>query len=299
MLKYRPSSMQVLRPDRHHQSGFTLIEAVIVIVITGILAGIVAVFITKPVQGYVDSVRRAELTDAADVALRRITRDVRLALPNSLRVSGNTCIELIMTKSGGRYRDSHNDGTTPTTSGNSLTDPTKVIFDVMGTYSPGNPATSIASATAPADYIVVLNWGVAPLDAYSGGNRVAVAASAVNTITLNTTTALNPYTTTLASSLLGYQNARFQVVPGNEKAVSYVCTGGELRRYKAYGFNTTQSCPPSGTGALLAGSATAQPKASCTISYSSGLLSINLTLTDTPSSESVTMFQQIHVDNAP
>jgi hypothetical protein len=32
-------------------------------------------------------VRRAELTDQADVALRRITRDIRLALPNSLRVT--------------------------------------------------------------------------------------------------------------------------------------------------------------------------------------------------------------------
>jgi MSHA biogenesis protein MshO len=292
-------SMHMLSPDRHPQSGFTLIEAVMVIVITGILAGIVAVFITKPVQGYVDSVRRAELTDAADVALRRITRDVRLALPNSVRVSGNTCIELIMTKAGGRYRDSHNDGSS---GGNSLTDPTKVKFDVMGA-SAGNPATSMASSTAPADYIVVLNWGVAPLDAYSGGNRVAVAApdpvDQDTTIKLNTTTATNPYTTTLASSLLGYQNARFQVVPGSEQAVSYVCGGGELRRYKGYGFHTTQSCPPSGTGALLAGSATSEPKAACAISYASGLLAINLTLTDTPSAESVTMFQQIHVDNAP
>lgn len=263
-----------------------------VIVITGILAGIVAVFITKPVQGYVDSVRRAELTDAADVALRRITRDVRLALPNSLRVSGNTCIELIMTKAGGRYRDSHNDGST---GGNSLTVYPNVIFDVMGT-SAGNPATSIASS---GDYIVVNNVGTSPLDAYSGGNRVPVANSGTNTITLNTTPAVNPYTTTLATYLLGYQNARFQVVPSSEKAVSYVCTGGELRRYAGYGFNTTQSCPPTGTGALLAGSATAEPKATCTIGYTSGLLSINLTLTDTLSTESVTLFQQIHVDNTP
>ena len=40
--------------------------------------------------------RRAELTDAADVALRRMTREIRQALPNSLRVSGN-CIEFIAT----------------------------------------------------------------------------------------------------------------------------------------------------------------------------------------------------------
>jgi MSHA biogenesis protein MshO len=39
--------------------GFTLIEMIMVIVITGILAGMVAVFIAKPVEGYADSVRRA------------------------------------------------------------------------------------------------------------------------------------------------------------------------------------------------------------------------------------------------
>ena len=40
-------------------AGFTLVEAIMVIVITGILAGMVAVFIKAPVDGYVDSVRRA------------------------------------------------------------------------------------------------------------------------------------------------------------------------------------------------------------------------------------------------
>ncbi|HJW54946.1 MAG TPA: prepilin-type N-terminal cleavage/methylation domain-containing protein, partial [Burkholderiaceae bacterium] len=68
-----------------HQ-GFTLLEAIIVIAITGIIAAVVAVFIVKPVQGYVDSARRAEMTDTADTALRRISRDLHLALPNSVRV---------------------------------------------------------------------------------------------------------------------------------------------------------------------------------------------------------------------
>ncbi|MFA6270798.1 MAG: type II secretion system protein, partial [Candidatus Paceibacterota bacterium] len=80
---------------RRPSAGFTLVEAVVAIVITGILAGIVAVFIASPVQGYVDSVRRAELTDAADVALRRMMRDIRLALPNSLRVTSAGGVDYI------------------------------------------------------------------------------------------------------------------------------------------------------------------------------------------------------------
>ena len=62
--------------------GFTLIEMIMVIVITGVIAGMVAVFIKGPVDSYFDMARRAELTDIADTAMRRMTRDIRLALPN-------------------------------------------------------------------------------------------------------------------------------------------------------------------------------------------------------------------------
>ena len=98
--------------SRRQLRGFTLVEMIVVIVITGIIGGIVAIFIRAPVQGYVDSARRAEMTDIADTAMRRISRDLRLALPNSVRVTSTcsgptTCyVEFIPTTGGGRYRDS-------------------------------------------------------------------------------------------------------------------------------------------------------------------------------------------------
>lgn len=75
-----------LIPHRYH-GGFTLIEMIVVMVITGILGGMVALFIRGPVQGYVDSARRAGMTDIADTALSRITRDIRTAAPNSVWIS--------------------------------------------------------------------------------------------------------------------------------------------------------------------------------------------------------------------
>ena len=69
---------------RTRNCGFTLIEAIVVIVITGIIASMVAVFIRTPVDGYLDAERRAGLTDIADTAVRRMARDIRLALPNSV-----------------------------------------------------------------------------------------------------------------------------------------------------------------------------------------------------------------------
>ena len=285
---------------RQPNCGFTLIEMIMVIVITGILAGIVAVFITKPVQGYADSVRRAELTDAADVALRRMTRDVRLALPNSLRtVAGG--FEFIMTKSGGRYRE-ETDGST---CGNFIysTDidcapgvetASENDFDVLGAM----PAIS------GGDRIVVYNLGAGypPADAYAGGNVATVDGT--NPVP-NPVPLVSPNPFPAQSPPLPSPDARFQVVGSADLVVRYTCAGGVLTRFAGCSLATPSDCTGVGAGAVLAGSASAEPKASCTIDYRSaatgrsGWLLVTLTLTDTPSGESVSLFQQIHVDNAP
>src|SRR3979490_3088781 len=99
----------MLCPERHLRSerGVTLIEMVMVIAITAIIAGAVAVFISRPVEGYADAARRAEMTDIADTARRRMTRDLRTPLSNSIRittVSGVVSLEYLQGSGGGRYR---------------------------------------------------------------------------------------------------------------------------------------------------------------------------------------------------
>jgi MSHA biogenesis protein MshO len=70
-------------------TGFTLIELVMVIVLIGALASVASVFIAGPVGGFIDTNRRAELTDIAATALQRMSREIHHALPNSVRVSNN------------------------------------------------------------------------------------------------------------------------------------------------------------------------------------------------------------------
>ena len=61
---------------RSPRSGATLVELVVVLTITSVLAGGMAGFLTKPLEAYQDLSRRAALVDAAEGALRRIARDV-------------------------------------------------------------------------------------------------------------------------------------------------------------------------------------------------------------------------------
>ncbi|MFN4360246.1 MAG: type II secretion system protein [Hylemonella sp.] len=288
------------RPSLRRMAGFTLVESVIVIVITGILAAVVAIFIRAPVQGYFDTVRRAELTDQADLALRRITRDVRLALPNSVRVTtagGVHYIEFIMTRSGGRYRDV-SDGST---GGDflSFSNAADLSFDVHG------PMPAI---TPGLDFLVVFNLGPgnAPANAYANGdacancNRARITGVAGNTVTLGS----NPFAS--QAPPLSSPNGRFQVVPGDVRAVTYSCpvagaAAGNLSRNWNYGFFALQPTPPAGNQALLA------TGANCAVSYAPaiggrhGLLEIRLSLSAGTGAavETVTLQQQIRVDNAP
>ena len=270
--------------------GFTLIEAVMVMVITGILAAMVAVFIVSPTKGYLDTARRADMTDAADTALRRLAREVRLALPNSVRVGsagGINYLEFIMTSAGGRYRAS-GDGST---GGNILdfTNASNKTFDVLG------PAPAFSAN----DYIVVYNLGTgySPADAYEGLNRAQVSSVAGHTVTLTT----NPFAA--ETPPLPSPSDRFQVVPSGTQAVTYACpvsTAGNVTRYWHYGFNVTPVFPPSGgSSAVAMSNTTCEVGYAQNVSFRNALLYVKLNVIDSASGESVSVFEQIHVDNSP
>lgn len=284
------------------QGGFTLIEAIVVIAITGIIGGIVAVFIKLPVQSYVDSAARAELTDIADTALRRIARDVRVALPNSIRLGGTaqfSGIEFLPTKTGGRYLAAE-DGQASTAKVLDFVNG-DLYFTVVGPM-PAAPLT----ITPGTDSIVVYNLGTGfgSSDAYASASTTAnvAAVDAVNgqVITLKS----NPFSS--QSPAMGSPGRRFQVIT---TPVMYGCNlaAKTLTRYSNYPISATINVPPvvppGYTGmvsALIATNVTA-----CGANYvalantHSALLGINLTLQRPNTTETVTLSHQVHVDNVP
>ena len=68
------------------EHGFTLVELVIVIMVTGIIAGIFAMQFGPALQNYLAVGRRANLTHLADTALQRMVNEIHTAVPNSLRL---------------------------------------------------------------------------------------------------------------------------------------------------------------------------------------------------------------------
>lgn len=288
--------------------GFTLVEVIMVLTITAILAAGVAVFLRKPVEGYFDLARRTELSDIADTVVRRISRDLHLALPNSVRVvpTDASCLEFIPTVNGGRYRadvDSAGGGNVFNTSA-ALSQ-----LDVLGPLSPLNPVPILN------DRVVVYNLGITGADAYASDNMAIVAAG--------TTTALINFSPAFQFPFASPGN-RFHVISGSEQSVFYVCAtaGGGPVGIDAVGngngvlYRLTRTitaaapatCPviPAGTPIL------AQNLSVCQFVYANGvagvterygLVSMRLGITKKTQvandSETVNIYHEVHVNNVP
>lgn len=77
-----------LRPSRPTiEPGFTLIELVITIVVVGIIAGVLFPVIYYGAESYRQQTARVELLSRGRMAMERITREVRQAVPNTVRIS--------------------------------------------------------------------------------------------------------------------------------------------------------------------------------------------------------------------
>ena len=269
------------------QRGFTLIELVMVIVIMGVVGATLAVFMRAPVDAYVDSGRRAALTDLADTTVRRMARDIARALPNSLRTPSTQCVEFIPTRTGGRYRAEPDSGVAGSQAAAVLD---FTVADTSFNMLANNAFLPAEQRIVANDVVVVYNLGIFGADAYAGDNSAVVSgvvAGAESTITI----AAKQFPLASGSN-------RFHVVPGNEKIVSFACSGGKLLRSSDHAY--ANSCPTSGaTVAVLANNVSA-----CNFVYNSAdlqrnsLVQMTITLTDS-SGDSVNLYHEVHVGNTP
>lgn len=285
-----------MRPTRlkctERQRGLTLIEMIVAMIIVAIVVGI-TIFFVSPLQLAVDTTTRAELTDIADNALQRIRRDVRLALPNSVRAT-STAIEFIPLRTAARYR-AESSGLCVVGNNDNLE------FGVAdGCFKSIGPIPDAGTVTT-SDFLVLNNYGegfsgAANQDAYAGGNRRQISAPGVVGQTVN-------YTAGSAFSRNQHDSPgkRFYVVT---TPVSYVCdlAAKEIRRYESYGFNAGQVVPPGGTSTLLASNVS-----DCEFEYLQnvapmvGLLTMRITLSKAiaTGTQTVRLYHAVHINNVP
>lgn len=272
---------------RVYSRGFTLVEMIIAIVITGILVGIVGMFGRRQIDAYIDVSNRVELADAADTALRRIARDLQSALPNSVRQSGNSYLEYVPIRDAGRYRADFGGGASddPLDFGSNA----DASFDVFG------PPVTIRTG----DQLVIFNLGQTGSDVYAGtSRRTATPGVALSKVSFTPGGTQFP---------LASPQSRFQIVGG---PVTYECNvaQGTLVRHWCYDFQPIQ---PTAFGSLPAHAACAAEQSAvlvsdvafCSFNYSTavsqrnGLVVLRLSLSR--NGETVELLHQVDVLNTP
>ena len=95
------------------QNGFTLIEIIVSIIIVGIVSATVSQIIGRYLENYDAVSRRTLMQTAAQLAVERISREVRHALPNSICIdNGGACVStpqnkmyFVSIKDAGYYQD--------------------------------------------------------------------------------------------------------------------------------------------------------------------------------------------------
>jgi len=104
----KPLLKKYMTSKKTKVSGFTLLELIIVIIILGVMSVGIASFIKLSTQTYLNVNERDELLSSARFAVERLNREVRNAVPNSVRINSNAtteCLEFIPIKASTTYID--------------------------------------------------------------------------------------------------------------------------------------------------------------------------------------------------
>lgn len=294
----------------HSSGGFTLVELVMVIALAGVVAVMISTVLSNPLSSFVDQSRRAELVDQAAGALNRMSRDVRLAVPNSLRVSADgQAMELLLIHSAARYR--------PNRIGVEALRFSSEAAGSCASTTEGGLCNSVQVLDADLDpsgarWLVLYNTG-----AESGGNPVPGS---------NVWAAANPGVITptgvtfglVASPPAGERHISLGNLPAGgfnfafaspqlrlylaETVVGYRCQGGQLLRY-SYNqlLSSIPNVPPAGANpqpvAARVDCAASRFEYQTGSTQRAGLLTLSLSISQ--AGETLQLLQQVHVDNAP
>lgn len=288
---------QQTRPNKSTERGFTLVELIMVIALAGIVAVMITTIMTRPLQGFADQSRRAELTDLAAMALNRMARDIRLAVPNSVRPTGTTQLELLAISEAGRYRANQ-------------WEENGARYDPPRCPDSGNCTIPVLSPGVDEDEVKEARWMVIYNTGPLIGNNDAPTVITPNNVNFE----LGCTSDEPCLELTGAEDFSFQYASPQHRfylvrdVLGYRCENpgknangdgrGRILRGVFDSLSGSYSYTGSTGAALVVDSVSA-----CSFTYTpgtntrNGLVTLHLSLTK--GGETVSLLQQVHVDNAP
>jgi MSHA biogenesis protein MshO len=255
------------RPTGTGREGFTLIEMIMVILLLGIIGAMGGDIISTAFKGFSDTDARMELFEEGKLALMRMEREIHIAVPNAVRVTGDgiefgVIDENAMTGVFGQYTEASPTG------GTTITDRTA-----------GLPDTTLVS-------IYNSSWNEF---AVAASSRVYRVVSGTNPMTLDRDIGpSSPYGRYYA---VRPKAVRFSVASGVlSRSTATVMAGGDLGAFDTpypLARNITQS------GALPFFTYTAGT------SSRNSVVTIHFTISSPNGSETVNFHKEVQVRNVP
>lgn len=279
-------------PACRRTRGFTLVEMITVIVLLGVIAVVLAPFIANAMQAWHDGKARAELVAHGRLALERLAREVRQAVPNSLEtLDAGQGIQFVRSRAGGRYIERFDNFGAAFSRMNRRFH--KNVTLANGLYTMGSGLSVSAG-----DILVIGNTSPAALKAFPG-NGPAVLLSGIS----STTSAADG---TTQGQILGFASHRFPLdSPGRhftivDQTVEVGLTGNTLRWHTAAGLGNYDASADWGASdpVLVDGVSAVSFTYAPGTPAATGVLRIDLTLV-TDASNSIRLYHEVHVRNTP
>ena len=259
--------------------GFTLVEMVTVIIILGILVIGVSSFVILGTRIFVESTSVDQVLSQSRFAMERMTRELRNALPNSVRVTPSPttyqCIEFVPILASASY----------------------VNLPVFPASAEASGTVMLPSQGIDTAHKMVL-YPLLPSHVYSG----SPAGSSGHIFDIKSVTGNQVEFDRAVQFAEASPQRRYFMV---DKAVSYCfLANGEIRRYSGYGLVGTQPAPASmGAGALMAEKVTNNLSTQSPIHFTPGTLINNAVVQLTPrfdvNGQSFQYQHQVQVVNVP
>lgn len=230
-LEERRKNNSMAKLSKQKQAGFSIIEMVLAIVISGILAIGIVSFIGDSVSSLTTSANRNKIATSGRIAIDRLAMEIHNALPNSIRATtatagGDQCLEFIPVRAATTYINP------PFSSGGAI------AFDVVDLVPSQHGISGGYAVIYPSRQNRLYDGDNGPSTGWPNFPVNRGPIQEIDSIAASGSPAQSTVTLTKSHRFRRRSpSQRFFIV---EDPISYCVVGENLYRYTDYGFYTAQ-----------------------------------------------------------